>query len=297
MRLVPRSLSIVAAAALLGTAAAGSDPFAYDGFNYGPGPNLQLANGGFGWSGAWFSLNILPTGVADQGLDWPGLQTSGHSAFTAGYPSSDFTQYSRGLSAYGALEAIYISVLVRPNIGYGDVGGLAFGTWTNGMVMGARPTGVYGLMTPPGTLTSDSGVPVVQGQVTLLVARVTKNAGATVTWSLFVNPAIGAPMPAQEAATLTVPGTALPQAVMIYNDGGFSTDEIRVGASWDAVLPGAAVPGDLDGDGSVNFADLLVLLAAWGACEPPCPPVCQADIDGDCQVDMSDLLLLLAFWG
>lgn len=50
--------------------------------------------------------------------------------------------------------------------------------------------------------------------------------------------------------------------------------------------------GDLDGDGSVGIADLLILLGDWGAC-----PGCQADLDGDGAVGITDLLQLLANWG
>ncbi len=51
--------------------------------------------------------------------------------------------------------------------------------------------------------------------------------------------------------------------------------------------------GDLNGDGAVNILDLLLLLAAWGPCETPCPP----DFDGDGAVGILDLLMLLANWG
>ncbi len=55
--------------------------------------------------------------------------------------------------------------------------------------------------------------------------------------------------------------------------------------------------GDLDGDGHVGTADMLALLAAWGACPGPCPPTCPADLDGDCSVGTADFLILLANWG
>ncbi|MBX3375316.1 MAG: VCBS repeat-containing protein [Phycisphaeraceae bacterium] len=54
----------------------------------------------------------------------------------------------------------------------------------------------------------------------------------------------------------------------------------------------AADPADLDGDGTVGFSDLLILLGAWGPCADPCP----ADLDGDGEVGFGDLLLLLSAW-
>jgi hypothetical protein len=57
------------------------------------------------------------------------------------------------------------------------------------------------------------------------------------------------------------------------------------------------IPGDVDGDGTVGFADLLALLAAWGPCPEGCPPTCAADFDDDCTVGFNDLLILLANWG
>jgi hypothetical protein len=55
--------------------------------------------------------------------------------------------------------------------------------------------------------------------------------------------------------------------------------------------------GDLDGDGVVDVRDLLALLAAWGACDDPCPPACTGDTNGDCVVNHLDLAVLLAHWG
>jgi hypothetical protein len=55
----------------------------------------------------------------------------------------------------------------------------------------------------------------------------------------------------------------------------------------------AARPGDIDGNGVVNGADLGLLLAGWGACGTPCP----GDLDGNGVVNGADLGLLLAAWG
>lgn len=55
-------------------------------------------------------------------------------------------------------------------------------------------------------------------------------------------------------------------------------------------------PADLNGDGTVNFADALLLLAAWGTCERPGPGGCPEDLDGDGEVGFADLLQLLGAW-
>ena len=47
--------------------------------------------------------------------------------------------------------------------------------------------------------------------------------------------------------------------------------------------------GDLNGDGTVDGADLSTLLADWGGVED--------DLNGDDLVDGADLAILLANWG
>jgi len=49
--------------------------------------------------------------------------------------------------------------------------------------------------------------------------------------------------------------------------------------------------GDLDGNGSVNVKDLLILILAWGSNDP------SVDLDGDGVIAVSDLLILLDSWG
>ena len=50
--------------------------------------------------------------------------------------------------------------------------------------------------------------------------------------------------------------------------------------------------GDVNGDGFVNIEDLLIVIAAWGPCDPPC----NADIDGSGVVDIIDLLEVVGQW-
>ena len=59
-----------------------------------------------------------------------------------------------------------------------------------------------------------------------------------------------------------------------------------------SITPAPACPGDFDGGGLVDGADLGVLLAQWGAC-----PGCQPDLNADGLVDGADLGVLLAGWG
>ncbi len=59
------------------------------------------------------------------------------------------------------------------------------------------------------------------------------------------------------------------------------------------VSPRAQVEGDLNGDRTVDGADLGILLASWGLCSKE---LCPADLNGDDQVDGADLGILLANW-
>ncbi len=55
--------------------------------------------------------------------------------------------------------------------------------------------------------------------------------------------------------------------------------------------PDQGIPGDLNGDGLVNGADVGMLLAAWGTADP------NADLDGSGLVDGADIGIMLANWG
>lgn len=285
--------SLLALSTSVMTTAASAEELAYEGFGYGASANIAGANGGLGWGGQWFKLSSIPTGCTTEGLSWPGLPVSGGSAFTAPYASADYTRYSRVIAPFTAPdEVVYISFLYRPNPGFGVGGGLAFGTWENGMVVGLVPgTGKYGLsgFTGPSSVSATSAS---QGETVLLVASARKTAGNTITWSLHVNPTIGGSEPQTAAASMAIPGTALPQAVVLYNDGGYSTDEIRVATTWASALgqQEQACFGDLDGDNAVGGADLGMLLSAWGDST-------SADLNDDGVVDGADLGLLLAAWG
>lgn len=64
-----------------------------------------------------------------------------------------------------------------------------------------------------------------------------------------------------------------------------------------AVTSTPDLPGDLDGDGDVDLADLSQLLSAFGSCEGDGMFDPAADIDGDGCVGLSDLSALLTDYG
>ena len=51
-----------------------------------------------------------------------------------------------------------------------------------------------------------------------------------------------------------------------------------------------ACPADLDGNGSVDFSDLVSMLSGW---DQPGP----ADLDESGLVDFNDVIILLGVWG
>jgi len=65
--------------------------------------------------------------------------------------------------------------------------------------------------------------------------------------------------------------------------------------AWRKPLAAAPCPGDIDGDGDVDQADLGLLLGDYG-CQPGASP-CVGDLDGDQDTDQQDLGILLANFG
>lgn len=68
----------------------------------------------------------------------------------------------------------------------------------------------------------------------------------------------------------------------VFSGAGTSCD--------DACTP--ACPGDFDGSGAIDFADIVQVLAVWGPCAD-----CDEDLDMNGDVGFSDLVELLSFFG
>lgn len=71
-----------------------------------------------------------------------------------------------------------------------------------------------------------------------------------------------------------------------------AVDGVRLLAT-ECIDDGPSCPGDVDGNGSVEFADLVSLLSAWGSSCTGCPE----DVDGSGTVEFSDLVALLSAFG
>jgi len=89
--------------------------------------------------------------------------------------------------------------------------------------------------------------------------------------------------------------TAQNMAVLVWQDARNGSDDLYAqNVNEDGSLgPVDDAPvGDLNDDGVVDSADLLILLSSWGVCAG-----CPADLDGSGVVDSADLLILLGNWG
>ena len=69
---------------------------------------------------------------------------------------------------------------------------------------------------------------------------------------------------------------------------GWNLDDVEVRG----LIESKSIPGDFNQDGSVDGADLTMLLSAWGPCDG-----CIEDITGDGQVGGADLTTVLTNWG
>jgi hypothetical protein len=84
-------------------------------------------------------------------------------------------------------------------------------------------------------------------------------------------------------------GNAFPDIVTGNADDGGTGGSVTVLL---AALPCA----DLNGDGVVNFTDILLAIGDWGPC-PALPEPCPTDINGDGIVNFGDILALIGMWG
>jgi hypothetical protein len=237
-----RSARHVATALLAGLtlgAGARAQLIAYDGFSNGPIANLGGSNGGAGWAGPWQDLfSSLMASVGGPGLTYPGLATEPGELSTPAGNLPDMAEYLRDFALPGG-NSLFVSVLVRPENSYSNWLMLRFGNYPQQVDLGV-PIGYYNYgLTVGRSFRLPSNVPTIQGETTLLVLEIQVNPGANHTdYFLYVNPTVGAPKPAVADVSYGLgPAISLVRGIEYRGTGGFTLDEIRIGTTWESVLP------------------------------------------------------------
>ncbi len=249
----------------------------YEGFNYPAGSNLNLQNGGTGWSGPWGTPGGLDATIDAASLSFGSLSVSGGALSTAGFQPPDqgssVATWIRSLGTpLGADDTtVYLSFLFRPDPGFGFYGGLNFGNLFVGL---SGNQSFYGLEGPANDL-SLSTVPDTVGQTVLFVLRADFLPGDD-SLSLYVNPVPGQPEPATPDVLKTDLDVGTVNDIVINNYGGFTTDEIRIGSTFDSVTP-LQSPAPEPGLGLVaGMASLWLLGSRRRARRQPAGSICAA---------------------
>ena len=272
MKLTSTRLFVASCAVAFLATAAGAQMTAYDGFGGGTRPDLHGFSGGQGWSGPWQdSGSAITTSIVASGLSYPGLALTPGAATTPGGFLPDMTRYVRDFPAVPG-NSMYVSFLIRPEPAYSNWHTLRFGLYPYQVDVGL-PIGYYnyGLMLGDGLITV-SNVPAVPGQTIMLVLEVVVEPTVPRTgYALYVNPTVGSPKPSF-ANTSFARGAAIPLrgGLELLGEGGYTIDELRIGSTWESVLPAACYANC---DGSVaapilNVNDFTCFLNRFAAGDP-----------------------------
>lgn len=125
---------------------------------------------------------------------------------------------------------------------------------------------------------------VLSGETVLL-----DGAGQTMTVPELLNRPEGTTV----VVTLAPAGHAVRLVMDRDGDGVLNHDEWLAGSDpRDPNSVPVPCPTDLDGDGNVGFADVVLVLSKWGACD-----ACPEDLTGEGTVDFADLLEVLSNFG
>lgn len=241
---------------------AGPPPVAYDGFDYALGALHGRGNTGQGFRGNWEmdggGANFQVVG--EESLTYPRLHTTGRYMSK----TDTYATVGRYLDEPGAFAPwkkpsaniiglpgteIWVSYLVHPLNTTAtakfslDDGGAVYHD-NNGRVRVRSVSGFWELGVMNNAVVQSTGVPVVAGQTCLMVLRIAF--GATSTVDLYVNPAVGEPLPNQPQASVSTSSSSFGfNEVNLYPTNGAHQvffDEIRFGASFASVTPSPAIP-------------------------------------------------------
>jgi hypothetical protein len=265
-----RTFAVVVLSAVASAAQGQPGLIAYDGFSNGPLANLAGSNGGSGWTSPWNgSGTTLVTSIVVPGLAFPGLATGAGAAYTepqAFY--ADTTSYFRMLPAITG-NHFYMSFLLRPGSQYTTLGaGIRWGAYPNWIMCGAPDGSNYGFHIGR-YIYEYSNAPVNPNQTALIVVHM-ESGPAQTTYRMYINHPVGQPQPAFPDAQYARAGASpLPATLEIFNDGDFTTDEIRVGTTWESVLPACYANCDQSSaTPALTANDFACFLNSFAAGEP-----------------------------
>jgi hypothetical protein len=167
------------------------------------------------------------------------------------------------------IERLYVSMLIRPDPFRGTYTCLEFGDEPDSVYLGVLPEyQVYGLKLGSGVLGA-TNTPVVAGETVLLVLEIHRDGDLYETnYRLYVNPDVrlGQPdFPSVHAASWGVP--PLTDTIRLKGDGGYTTDEIRIGLTWGSVLDDPCY-ADCDGSALLSIADFACFQSRFAAGDP-----------------------------
>ena len=217
----------------------------------------------------------------------------------AGFPT--FTSF--GLGTVGGLEFAFRTLVATDLDGDGDPDLAAIGTTSPLVLLFNDGNGGFGaaINTGDGTFATPTAFETAVAPIDLHLGRFNddKHLDLLVTHSLgnriiaiYTGNGGGA---FADAIILPSPDGTIAAAGDLNGDGlddvVISTTFVFSSGPIAVLINRGSLPADIDGDGIVGFADLILLLAAWGPCSG-----CPEDIDGDGRVGFSDLLLVLANW-
>ncbi len=289
------------------------DVKAYEGFDYTGGSALAGQGGGFGWSGPWQysavgeqgEFVVLPDSLATPAYPIApiggGAQVFGGGAGGTGGNNVRIDRFSETPFSLAQDGVLYASFLFRK-----DVSDPVNPTSGNNMEFDLIST-TGGALVRVGSTSSDQWFlnvaadafgNVSLGETYFLVLKLEASAaGDDVRSVMIFDPA--QTVPADEPATWDFSNSFASDAIVggarlwIGRLAGGIFDEIRLGSTWASVTVESpfveALPGDFNGDGVVDSADLAVWTANYGLHEGA--TTAAGDADGNGAVDGADFLV------
>jgi hypothetical protein len=214
-----------------------------EGFDYVPATPVHGASGGTGWTSDWlvYSGGEIVRSTA-PGLSYGALPTSGVAATSElSSPGAGFTWLTRGVPA-SAAPTLYVSYLLRRDAeGPANYGGLGLHGSAGSVFAGKSGTTTTFGLEDASSITSTT-TSITTGDVFLLLTRIEFGAAAGKDRiSLYVNPPVDGTVPGAADAVRTDLTLGALQYIYLNNSGGWTTDEIRAGTTWQSVIPEPAL--------------------------------------------------------